>query len=151
MAVPAPQVHVGSVVEQQPDDLDAPSAGRDHQRRLSVSDETDIRATSNQESRNLDLAPEGRLEPIQDTRFVWPELRFAARDEHVLHLDDLMLRRTRLGLLLPGGGEAILPRVQMTVQHDLGWDDARWAAQVERYLKLWNDAYSPRLLSRDAP
>ncbi|MDF5909243.1 glycerol-3-phosphate dehydrogenase C-terminal domain-containing protein [Pseudomonas aeruginosa] len=35
---------------------------------------------------------------------LWAELAFAAEAEMVLHLDDLLLRRTRLGLLLPGGG-----------------------------------------------
>jgi len=36
-------------------------------------------------------------------------LRWAARAEAVSHLDDLLLRRVRLGLLLPGGGVRHLP------------------------------------------
>ncbi|UUZ51853.1 hypothetical protein LP420_34100 [Massilia sp. B-10] len=36
-------------------------------------------------------------------------MRWAARSEAVLHLEDLMLRRTRLGLQLRAAGEAALP------------------------------------------
>lgn len=86
-------------------------------------------------------APE-ELERIPGTTFLWAELRWAARDEGIVHLDDLLLRRVRLGLLLPGGGAAILERVRAIAQPELGWDDARWQSEVAAYLKLWSQAYS---------
>ncbi|MDP2228539.1 MAG: FAD-dependent oxidoreductase, partial [Moraxellaceae bacterium] len=60
----------------------------------------------------------------------------------VEHLDDLLLRRTRLGLLLPEGGMAHLLRVRTVCQAELGWDDARWATETERYRALWQRHYS---------
>ncbi|NQD91697.1 glycerol-3-phosphate dehydrogenase/oxidase, partial [Pseudomonas sp. CrR25] len=43
-------------------------------------------------------------ERVAGTETLWVELAWAAQNELVLHLDDLLLRRTRLGLLLPQGG-----------------------------------------------
>ena len=45
-----------------------------------------------------------RTRTIPGTETLWAELRWAARAEAVVHLEDLLLRRTRLGLLLRGGG-----------------------------------------------
>ncbi|MDO8696930.1 MAG: glycerol-3-phosphate dehydrogenase C-terminal domain-containing protein, partial [Pseudomonas sp.] len=69
-------------------------------------------------------------------------LAFAAEHELVLHLDDLLLRRTRLGLLLAGGAVAELPRIRSLCQARLGWDDARWAFEQQAYLSLWQRCYS---------
>ena len=44
------------------------------------------------------------LASIENTRTIWAEIRYAAEHEDVHHLSDLMLRRVRLGLLLPHGG-----------------------------------------------
>ena len=52
--------------------------------------------------------PEG-VEPIDGTIALWSELRFAARDEAVVHLEDLLLRRARLGLLAENGGMNEMP------------------------------------------
>ncbi len=73
---------------------------------------------------------------------LWAELAFAAEAEMVLHLDDLLLRRTRLGLLLPGGGAAYLPRIRALCQARLGWDDPRWEREQQAYLDLWRRHYS---------
>ncbi len=86
-------------------------------------------------------AGEGELEPIPGTPTLWAELRWAARAEGVAHLDDLLLRRVRLGLLLEEGGRAILPEVRAIVQPELGWSDARWEAEEAAYLDLWRRAY----------
>ena len=45
-------------------------------------------------------AEPGELETIPGTRTLWTELRWAAQQEAVVHLEDLMLRRTRIALLL---------------------------------------------------
>lgn len=73
---------------------------------------------------------------------LWAELAWAAQNELVLHLDDLLLRRTRLGLLLAGGAVAYLPRIRALCQARLGWDDARWEQEERDYLVLWRRCYS---------
>lgn len=87
-------------------------------------------------------ASPAELAPIPGTMTLWAELRWAARGEAVLHLDDLLLRRTRLGLLLPEGAAALLPRVRAICQEELGWEDARWQAEEEAYRVLWQRCYS---------
>jgi glycerol-3-phosphate dehydrogenase len=84
----------------------------------------------------------GELETIPGTNSLWAELRWAAREEGVVHLDDLLLRRVRLGLLLPRGALPILERIRAIVQPELGWDDARWQAEAMAYAELWARAYS---------
>nr|WP_314528239.1 glycerol-3-phosphate dehydrogenase/oxidase [uncultured Pseudomonas sp.] len=71
------------------------------------------------------------------TDTLWAELAMACDTEMVLHLDDLLLRRTRLGLLLPGGAEDYLPAIRQLCQPRLGWDDARWQQEQQLYLALW--------------
>jgi glycerol-3-phosphate dehydrogenase len=91
----------------------------------------------------LVLAAEaGELEVVPSTETLWAEVRWAARAEGVVHLDDLLLRRVRLGHLLPRGGESHLPRIRAICQAELGWDDARWEAEEAEYLRLWQSAYS---------
>lgn len=85
----------------------------------------------------------GELESIPGTHTLWAELRWAARHEAVVHLQDLLLRRTRLGLLLRGGGTEHLPRIRSICQRELGWDDARWDSEQATYLALWQQHYSP--------
>jgi glycerol-3-phosphate dehydrogenase len=72
---------------------------------------------------------------------LWAELRQAARAEGVVHLDDLLLRRVRLGLLAPNGGLDQIERIRGLVQFELGWDDARWQAEVDSYAQLWRTSY----------
>ena len=80
--------------------------------------------------------------PIEETPALWGELRWAAREEGVVHLDDLLLRRVRIGLLLPQGALHIMDGIRTVVQPELGWDDARWKAEVAAYQTLWAKAYS---------
>jgi glycerol-3-phosphate dehydrogenase len=91
--------------------------------------------------------PMPRLSPAQQRRLagsdtLWVELAWAAQNELVLHLDDLLLRRTRLGLLLAGGARAELPRIRALCQARLGWDDERWESEERDYLELWRNCYS---------
>jgi glycerol-3-phosphate dehydrogenase len=81
------------------------------------------------------------LQPIDGTIYLWAELRQAAREEGVVHLDDLLLRRVRLGLLVPNGGLNQMNRIRAIVQPELGWDDTRWLAEEKTYAELWNRAY----------
>jgi glycerol-3-phosphate dehydrogenase len=90
----------------------------------------------------LDAARPAELEPIPGTETLWAELRWAARAEAVQQLDDLLLRRTRLGLQLRAGGAAVLDRVRAICQLELGWSDRRWDQEVRRYSALWSSHYS---------
>ncbi|MGC5703351.1 glycerol-3-phosphate dehydrogenase/oxidase [Pseudomonas sp. NFXW11] len=73
---------------------------------------------------------------------LWAELALAAEAEMVLHLDDLLLRRTRIGLLLAQGAAHYLPAIRRLCQPRLGWDDSRWQAEEQRYLALWQRHHS---------
>jgi len=100
-----------------------------------------------QASAALACAQPGECQTIAGTETLWLELRWAARCEAVVHLEDLLLRRTRLGLLLRQGGAALLPRIRSICQGELGWSDARWQAQAADYLALWQRNYSLRATS----
>lgn len=84
-----------------------------------------------------------------ETRFIdplpnlWAEIRWAARAGGVVHLDDLLLRRVRLGLLLPEGGLDEEETIRRIIQPELGWDDARWKNELMRYREIWTRYYSP--------
>ncbi|MDD0843213.1 glycerol-3-phosphate dehydrogenase/oxidase [Pseudomonas sp. Gutcm_11s] len=81
-------------------------------------------------------------ECVGTSNTLWAELALACDDELVLQLDDLLLRRTRIGLLLADGAAAELPRIRALCQPRLGWSDARWEEQQQRYLALWRHCYS---------
>ena len=84
----------------------------------------------------------GELRTIRHTGAAWAELRWACRSEQVAHLDDLMLRRTRLGLLLRSGAAELLPRVKDIAQGELGWSDNRWNEEAAAYRDLIARCYA---------
>jgi len=86
-------------------------------------------------------ASDADLQPVDGTIYLWAELRQAARAEGVVHLDDLLLRRVRLGLLVKNGGLDQMNHIRSIVQPELGWDDARWQAEENSYAELWKHAY----------
>jgi glycerol-3-phosphate dehydrogenase len=92
--------------------------------------------------RVLALLDELGVEQVSGTDTLWAELAWAAEQELVLHLDDLLLRRTRLGLLLACGAAAELPGIRALCQARLGWDDARWQEEEQAYRQLWQRCYS---------
>ena len=87
------------------------------------------------------FAADASHESIPNTPYLWAELRHAARAEGVIHLDDLLLRRVRLGLLATHGGLDLLPQIRSVVQPELRWDDVRWDKEAGEYAKLWNTSY----------
>jgi glycerol-3-phosphate dehydrogenase len=91
----------------------------------------------------LELAHEEDLAYVTDSNTIWAEIRFAARLEQVIHLDDLLLRRTRLGLILPHGAMTplISARLKQICQQELGWDEQKWQQEVARYTELWQRYY----------
>ncbi|MFK7731619.1 MAG: FAD-dependent oxidoreductase [Pseudomonadales bacterium] len=82
------------------------------------------------------------LECIAGTSFSLAECRWAIKHESVRHLDDLMLRRTRLGQVLPNGGDAILDELKAMFTAMLGWNELQWQQEVDRYKTIWQRYYS---------
>ncbi len=80
---------------------------------------------------------------IGDTQTVWAEVIHGARAEKIYHLQDLLLRRVRIGLLLPRGGMEIMDQIKARVSPWLDWDETRWETEISGYQKLWDAAYSP--------
>ena len=70
------------------------------------------------------------------------EIFYAAEQECVVHLDDLLLRRVRLGLVLRYGGAACLPDLKSRLQIIMKWSEQDWNREVERYLRIIRESYS---------
>ena len=81
-------------------------------------------------------APDADLQTIAGTDTLWLELSIAAQYEAVQHLDDLLLRRTRLGILLPRGGLDHLARIRKLCEPHLQWGDDGWTIEIARYRAL---------------
>ena len=56
-------------------------------------------------------------------------LRFGA----VLHLEDLLLRRVRLGMWRPDAARDLAPRLRSLFADELGWRGPRWSEEEERF------------------
>jgi glycerol-3-phosphate dehydrogenase len=91
----------------------------------------------------VETAQTGELEAIGPSPSLWAELRWAARSEGVVHLDDLLARRVRLNINLPGGGVNEMEKIRKIVQPELGWSDERWKREEVAYRETWQQYYSP--------
>ena len=78
-----------------------------------------------------DSSPEDQ-QNLGDTEFSLAECRWAVQHEAVEHLDDLLLRRTRLGMCLPNGGITLYPALKNIFLSNGNWDDERWQKEVNR-------------------
>ncbi|MFS1522818.1 glycerol-3-phosphate dehydrogenase/oxidase [Microbulbifer sp. 2304DJ12-6] len=87
-------------------------------------------------------ANRSELNLIPGTRSTWAELRWVAANEAVVHLDDLLLRRTRLGLLLAKGGMVYEDKICAICREALGWTEKKWTEEKVRYQKIWQQHYS---------
>ncbi len=81
----------------------------------------------------VDTTPQDERERIGGTDTLWAEMRWVARNEGVVHLDDLLLRRTRLGLLTRDGGTRWFDRIRRICRDELSWDDARFESEAAAY------------------
>src|SRR5690606_22283694 len=61
------------------------------------------------------------------------EIAYACISEGVLHLEDVMMRRTRLYYEEPRKGLAAVPEIAEIAVQWLGWNEAREAGEVEAY------------------
>lgn len=85
----------------------------------------------------------GGIGRVAGTHTLWAELSHGAAAEQVRHLSDLLLRRVRIGLLLPGGGLGLMERIRRATGPGLGWDDRRWEREISAYTALWENAHAP--------
>lgn len=89
----------------------------------------------------------GRIEECDYTPFcgtlITPlEIYYTAEHESVVHLDDLLLRRVRLGLVRRDGGADCLPLLKERLQYIMNWSEGDWIREVERYLRIIQESYS---------
>ncbi|MEZ5332646.1 MAG: glycerol-3-phosphate dehydrogenase/oxidase [Thermoanaerobaculia bacterium] len=77
------------------------------------------------------------LQPFEEGGDLTPaEVRAHLRHGAVVRLEDLLLRRARLGLWRPEAAARLAPRLEPWFREELGWDAARW----NRELTAWGDA-----------
>jgi glycerol-3-phosphate dehydrogenase len=111
---------------------------------MSLKDWTYLMGRYSSETEALIAAAQaGELEHIAPLPNLWAEVRWAARCGGILHLDDLLLRRVRVGMLLPEGAIPQIEKIRSIAQPELGWSDSRWNTEVERYKKIYHAYYSP--------
>ena len=60
------------------------------------------------------------------------ELVWQVRWGGVVHLEDLLLRRTRVGMWMPERCLEIAPRLRRGLRREAGWSYRRWAAELDR-------------------
>lgn len=75
------------------------------------------------------------------------DLRARVRHEQVRHLDDLLLRRTRIGLTAADGGMSCLAELAQLCADELGWDPPRQHTEIARYREIWRQQHSPELIA----
>jgi len=97
----------------------------------------------------LQQSPLYQLKCISYSRYLWAELVWAAKYEQVQHLDDLLLRRTRLGNILPEGAIHLMEQIKVLCQTYLEWSDNKWQSEVKSYQNLWNNHYSLPTVSQE--
>ncbi len=94
-------------------------------------------------NRLIETARPEELDEIPGTQTLWAELHHAAKHEQIKHLADLLLRRVRIGLLLPEGGAQHLNRIEEMTASALPWDKDRWQREKQLYVDHWKQCYAP--------
>ena len=75
------------------------------------------------------------LRPVQGTADLsLAELRAHLRLGAVVRLEDLLLRRARVGLWRPDSVAELAPRLEALCRQELGWDGRRWQREAETCL-----------------
>ncbi|MBD4603711.1 glycerol-3-phosphate dehydrogenase, partial [Xanthomonas citri pv. citri] len=69
-------------------------------------------------------------------RYLRAEIVYAARAEGVVHLDDVIERRTRLSTEVRDRGVAAAEEIASLVAPELGWDEERIAGEIRAYKNL---------------
>ncbi|HSO38674.1 MAG TPA: glycerol-3-phosphate dehydrogenase/oxidase [Labilithrix sp.] len=122
------------IFDEQPDEITWPSA---------LDEATRVRLIGRFGSEVTAIAADKALaSAIPGSIALWSELRMAAREEAVVTLADLLLRRVRLGILLPNAGLDQIDAIRKIAQPELGWDDAKWERELAVYKTTWKKAYA---------
>jgi glycerol-3-phosphate dehydrogenase len=75
-------------------------------------------------------------EPLQNAAgYLRAEVVYAVTEEGALHLDDVMLRRTRIGVEYPDNGISAATEVAALMAPLLGWDAREVSSEIDRYLR----------------
>lgn len=90
----------------------------------------------------LDSAEPGDLVRLGNSETLLQELIWACRSECVTHLDDLLLRRVRIGMLQPDGASALIQPLAEVLCAELGWSSQRWEDEWQRYMMVIQSHYS---------
>lgn len=83
------------------------------------------------------------LESVGHSETVLAEIEIASKDPTIRYLDDLMLRRLRLGIVLEHGGIEIMDTVKKLAGDNLGWDADRWNRELDRYRRIHRRYFAP--------
>ncbi len=89
----------------------------------------------------------GTLHPLHGA--IGAEVVHAVRHEYARRLDDVLLRRLSVGFETPDAGLAAAEGVARLMGRELGWDDERRRAEVERYREVATAIPRGRSLSSD--
>lgn len=79
---------------------------------------------------------------VPGTKTYWAQVRYAARCEKAQHLDDILLRRTRIGLFCPNGAASIKNTIKDICMTEMQWNESDWEYEWNRYQDIWRTSYS---------
>lgn len=99
----------------------------------------------------VDCAQQNELLLIDGSKTCLAEVRWAARAEMSESLADILLRRTRLGMLLPQGAKALWPKIEKICAEELGWDKARWKQELTAYQTHYQRYYGLPTAAENEP
>jgi glycerol-3-phosphate dehydrogenase len=93
----------------------------------------------------LPLAPEPRLgHPLAEGHpYLRAEVAYAVTHENALHVDDVLMRRTRLSIEAADGGAEAAADVSAIMGRLLGWNRRRRLFETGRYLAMIEAEQSP--------
>jgi glycerol-3-phosphate dehydrogenase len=96
----------------------------------------------------LNAFPEASYQEIKNHHFSIADCLWSVKHEQVLHLDDLLFRRTRLGLLLDD--EVLLVELSQVMAETLAWTDEQRENEIVRYKTIRKRYYSsPELVASE--
>jgi glycerol-3-phosphate dehydrogenase len=82
---------------------------------------------------------------FEETPVTFAEIYAASKDKTVRHLDDLLFRRTRLGLVLKNAGIDHMDEIKKISSDNLCWDSDKWDFEIDRYLSIYKKYFSPEI------
>ncbi|MGO1318150.1 MAG: glycerol-3-phosphate dehydrogenase/oxidase, partial [Cellulomonadaceae bacterium] len=82
----------------------------------------------------LCAAEPGLATPLEHApAYLRAEIAYAARSEGVLHLEDVLMHRTRLNYEVADRGLGALEEISQILARELGWDEDRRTAEIASY------------------